>query len=294
MPETTTDSTSPPCCRRSPTRSPEHRRAARARGRGAVRRVRPEHLQVDATYHFRVLREAGLIEQVEQGNRKLNTLRRDEIERRFPGLLEAVLGRVGPGWTSGEALLGRCLNAEMRLGENRACSPCAVSGRCGCCRLAARAPLARDFSAARPVNWISVAAGAALARLGRDGRRRVARAATAGAASARRSRRARSGKAQVAQATLLADGKTLLAMPTVWSAQQFTPPRWSSDGGATWHAGALAGTDAHYEFGSACPASSASLPSPPIRRMRARPGSARATSTSRTTPGAPGRWRRRA
>ena len=47
-------------------------------------------------------------------------------------------------------------------------------------------------------------------------------------------------RAQVAQATLLADGKTLVAMPTVWSAQQFTPPRWSGDGGATWHPGALA------------------------------------------------------
>jgi DNA-binding transcriptional ArsR family regulator len=45
-----------------------------------------------STHHFRVLREAGLIRQHEQGNRKLNTLRRDEIEQRFPGLLEAVLG----------------------------------------------------------------------------------------------------------------------------------------------------------------------------------------------------------
>jgi DNA-binding transcriptional ArsR family regulator len=45
-----------------------------------------------STHHFRVLREAGLIEQQEQGNRKLNTLRRQEIEERFPGLLEAVLG----------------------------------------------------------------------------------------------------------------------------------------------------------------------------------------------------------
>jgi DNA-binding transcriptional ArsR family regulator len=38
------------------------------------------------------LREAGLIAQREQGNRKLNTLRRDEIDERFPGLLDAVLG----------------------------------------------------------------------------------------------------------------------------------------------------------------------------------------------------------
>jgi DNA-binding transcriptional ArsR family regulator len=44
------------------------------------------------TYHFRVLREAGLIDQREEGNRKLNTLRRDDVDARFPGLLEAVLG----------------------------------------------------------------------------------------------------------------------------------------------------------------------------------------------------------
>ena len=46
-----------------------------------------------STHHFRILREAGLIEQRAQGNRKLNTLRRDELEQRFPGLLGAVLGR---------------------------------------------------------------------------------------------------------------------------------------------------------------------------------------------------------
>jgi DNA-binding transcriptional ArsR family regulator len=43
------------------------------------------------TYHFRILREAGLIDQREEGNRKLNTLRRAELDARFPGLLEAVL-----------------------------------------------------------------------------------------------------------------------------------------------------------------------------------------------------------
>ena len=75
-------------------------------------------------------------------------------------------------------------------------------------------------------------------------------ATTPGAASARRSRRAPSARAQVAQATLLADGKTLLAMPTLWSAAQFSPPRWSADGGATWQPGALHGADAHYDFGT--------------------------------------------
>src|ERR1700710_2673692 len=41
------------------------------------------------THHFRVLREAGLIDQREEGNRKLNSLRRGTIDARFPGLLEA-------------------------------------------------------------------------------------------------------------------------------------------------------------------------------------------------------------
>jgi DNA-binding transcriptional ArsR family regulator len=44
-----------------------------------------------ATHHFRVLREAGVIDQRIDGNRKLNTLRRAELDARFPGLLDAVL-----------------------------------------------------------------------------------------------------------------------------------------------------------------------------------------------------------
>lgn len=44
-----------------------------------------------ATHHFRVLREAGVIEQRLDGNRKLNTLRGEALEARFPGLLDAVL-----------------------------------------------------------------------------------------------------------------------------------------------------------------------------------------------------------
>jgi DNA-binding transcriptional ArsR family regulator len=45
------------------------------------------------THHFRVLREAGLIAQRDEGNRKLNSLRRADIDASFPGLLEAVLSR---------------------------------------------------------------------------------------------------------------------------------------------------------------------------------------------------------
>jgi DNA-binding transcriptional ArsR family regulator len=44
-----------------------------------------------AARHFRVLVKAGLIRQWDDGNRKRNGLRRDEIEHRFPGLLDLVL-----------------------------------------------------------------------------------------------------------------------------------------------------------------------------------------------------------
>ncbi|WP_345437059.1 metalloregulator ArsR/SmtB family transcription factor [Actinoallomurus vinaceus] len=43
------------------------------------------------THHFRVLREAGVIRQREDGNRRWTTLRRDDLEARFPGLLDAVV-----------------------------------------------------------------------------------------------------------------------------------------------------------------------------------------------------------
>jgi DNA-binding transcriptional ArsR family regulator len=43
------------------------------------------------THHFRILREAGIIEQRSEGTAKLNSLRRDDLEERFPGLLDAVL-----------------------------------------------------------------------------------------------------------------------------------------------------------------------------------------------------------
>lgn len=41
--------------------------------------------------HFRVLREAGLILMEPKATSYLNSLRREDIESRFPGLLELVL-----------------------------------------------------------------------------------------------------------------------------------------------------------------------------------------------------------
>jgi DNA-binding transcriptional ArsR family regulator len=43
------------------------------------------------SFHFKILREAGLIRMVPQGRRVLVSLRTEDLETRFPGLLEAVL-----------------------------------------------------------------------------------------------------------------------------------------------------------------------------------------------------------
>jgi DNA-binding transcriptional ArsR family regulator len=47
------------------------------------------------THHFRVLREAGVIRVRQDGTSRLNSLRRDDLEGRFPGLLDAVLRASG-------------------------------------------------------------------------------------------------------------------------------------------------------------------------------------------------------
>jgi DNA-binding transcriptional ArsR family regulator len=43
------------------------------------------------THHFKVLREAGVIRQRVVGTKRVNALRREELEDRFPGLLDSVL-----------------------------------------------------------------------------------------------------------------------------------------------------------------------------------------------------------
>jgi DNA-binding transcriptional ArsR family regulator len=46
------------------------------------------------THHFGVLREAGVISQRQEGTARLNSLRRGDLESRFPGLLDMVLDAV--------------------------------------------------------------------------------------------------------------------------------------------------------------------------------------------------------
>ena len=43
------------------------------------------------THHFKVLRHAGIIRQHYEGTMKMNTLRRDDLDAAFPGLIEAIL-----------------------------------------------------------------------------------------------------------------------------------------------------------------------------------------------------------
>ncbi len=45
--------------------------------------------------HFRILREAGLIRTVKQGVEHRNTVRLDDINARFPGLLKLVIKLSG-------------------------------------------------------------------------------------------------------------------------------------------------------------------------------------------------------
>ncbi|MET8945754.1 ArsR family transcriptional regulator [Streptomyces sp. NPDC004542] len=46
------------------------------------------------THHFNVLREAGVIRQYYVGTTKMNALRTEELEKRFPGLPSAVLAAL--------------------------------------------------------------------------------------------------------------------------------------------------------------------------------------------------------
>jgi DNA-binding transcriptional ArsR family regulator len=61
---------------------------------GAERRCGSFDLPVTkstCTHHFRVLREAGVIEQWAEGTARMTRLRRADLDARFPGLLDAVL-----------------------------------------------------------------------------------------------------------------------------------------------------------------------------------------------------------
>jgi DNA-binding transcriptional ArsR family regulator len=47
------------------------------------------------SHHLKVLREAGVVQGKVDGTRRYYTLRRDDLEARFPGLLESVVSAEG-------------------------------------------------------------------------------------------------------------------------------------------------------------------------------------------------------
>jgi DNA-binding transcriptional ArsR family regulator len=48
------------------------------------------------SHHFRILRASGVISSRKKGTQWLNTLRQEDLETRFPGLLSAVLRDIQP------------------------------------------------------------------------------------------------------------------------------------------------------------------------------------------------------
>jgi DNA-binding transcriptional ArsR family regulator len=51
--------------------------------------------KTNLSYHFAKLREAGITRAEIAGTSRLITLRRDDLDRRFPGLLDSVIAAAG-------------------------------------------------------------------------------------------------------------------------------------------------------------------------------------------------------
>ena len=51
-----------------------------------------EATKQNLSHHFRVLREAGVVRTRDEGRNRFTSLRRADLEARFPGLVDAVLG----------------------------------------------------------------------------------------------------------------------------------------------------------------------------------------------------------
>jgi DNA-binding transcriptional ArsR family regulator len=47
------------------------------------------------SHHFRALRKAGILRQYDDGRQRMNTLRLEELDTRFPGLVSTVLSSSG-------------------------------------------------------------------------------------------------------------------------------------------------------------------------------------------------------
>lgn len=54
------------------------------------------------SHHFRVLRESGVVATRRDGTALLNTLRTQDLEAKFPGLLKAILGNLASNRVPGQ------------------------------------------------------------------------------------------------------------------------------------------------------------------------------------------------
>jgi DNA-binding transcriptional ArsR family regulator len=52
------------------------------------------------SHHFKVLRDSGILYCRKEGTHRINSLRREDLDDRFPGLLEAVLQSAEPAFLS--------------------------------------------------------------------------------------------------------------------------------------------------------------------------------------------------
>jgi DNA-binding transcriptional ArsR family regulator len=72
------------------------------------------------THHFKVLREAGVIHQRPQGTTRLNRLRREDLDARFPGLLQTILQAAVSAGTAAAAEVAGAAEAAKSAGAGPA------------------------------------------------------------------------------------------------------------------------------------------------------------------------------
>ena len=46
------------------------------------------------SHHFRILRESGVLGARIEGTQKMNFIRREELDRRFPGLIKSIMAAL--------------------------------------------------------------------------------------------------------------------------------------------------------------------------------------------------------
>ncbi len=76
------------------------RHLAIATSEATCQSVAPEIPKSTVSHHLKVLREAGVVRSVPRGRERLLTLRREDLDTRWPGLLAAIL-REAPAMVGG-------------------------------------------------------------------------------------------------------------------------------------------------------------------------------------------------